>query len=346
MAGTRSRRLALSSKARNLAALCCLFTGLIAEAAFGQPLERYTFVRPQMGTQVRIVLYAADSTRAAKAAAMAFDRIESLNGLLSDWLIDSELSLLSGTYNEQVAVSRDLWNVLSEAQRIAKRSHGHFDVTVGPLTRLWRWSARRNQLPPEDALANAKTAVGYQYLVLDSTEQSVRLTRPDMRLDLGGIAKGFAADEALSVLLNLGFSASMVDAGGDIALGAAPPQTDGWPIKVLAVDSSGHRVNTAVHLSACGVAASGSTYRYLEYEGTRYSHIVNPKTGMGVTFERIVTVVASSAMRADAWASAYSVMDADEALQHSKALFQVDLFMVDRLGDRNVTYFSRDLRLE
>ena len=346
MAGTRSRRLALSSRARNLAALCCLLTGLIAEAAFGQPLDRYTFVRPQMGTQVRIVLYAADSTRAAKAAAMAFDRIESLNGLLSDWLIDSELSLLSGTYNEQVAVSRDLWNVLSEAQRIAKRSHGHFDVTVGPLTRLWRWSARRSQLPPEDALASAKTAVGYQYLVMDSTEQSVRLTRPDMRLDLGGIAKGFAADEALSVLLNLGFSASMVDAGGDMALGAAPPSTQGWPINITAVDSTGHRIPKTIRLSDCAVAASGSTYRYLEYEGTRYSHIISPKTGMGVTFERIVTVVASSAMRADAWASAYSVMNSDEVLQHAESVSQVDLFMVERLGGRYVMRFNRDLRAQ
>ena len=280
-----------------------------------------------MGTDVRIVLYATDSLDARAAADAAFARIDSLNALLSDYEVDSELSRLSGTYDEPVRVSADLWNVLSRAQQVSRASDGHFDVTVGPLTRLWRWAMRRNQFPPEDALDAARIAIGYKHLQLDSSAQTVRLKRAGMRLDLGGIAKGYAADEALEVLSSLGYRQSMVDAGGDMALGAPPPDSPGWDIWVATENKSGESVHKQLSLARCGIAASGPTYRYIEHDGVRYSHIVDPGTGLGVTFERIVTVVASSGMEADAWASAYSVMVAADAIRHAQEVSKVDLFL-------------------
>ncbi|MCH8961188.1 MAG: FAD:protein FMN transferase, partial [Bacteroidetes bacterium] len=167
-----------------------------------QPLERYAFSRGQMGTTFNIVLYAPDSVLARRAADAAFARIDTLNQRLSDYLVDSELSRLSATAGEgrAVPVSDDLWTVLMAAQRMAEQTGGAFDVTVGPLTRLWRWAMRRNRLPPEDRLEQARKAVGYRHLVLDRAARAVGLKKPGMRLDLGGIAKGFAVDEALAVL--------------------------------------------------------------------------------------------------------------------------------------------------
>ncbi len=266
-----------------------------------------------MGTKVTIVLYAADSLQAKQGAAQAFARFDQLNLTLSDYRVDSELSRLSdsGGALKAVPVSQDLWVVLSKAQEVARKTGGLFDPTVGPLTRLWRWAFRRHSLPPLDRLQEATAAVGYQFLELDSATRSVRLLLPGMRLDLGGIAKGFAADEALAILQSHGIAAAVVDAGGDIALGAAPPGAPGWDVTLAPFGD--------VSFARCGVATSGASYRYMESDGVRYSHIVDPRTGLGVTHGRSVTVVAQSAMEADALASAASVAAPGELLRFQDA---------------------------
>ncbi len=279
---------------------------ITAVSASGQIHTRLAFKRPLMGTEVRIVLYTADSVAATEAVESAFARIIELNHHLSDYLIESELNRLSNIHDQPVQVSNDLWQVLYTAQEIAHASEGGFDVTAGPLTRLWRRSMRRGTLPDSSDLSEAISTVGYEFLELDRDNQTVRLLRKNMRLDLGGIAKGYAADQALEVLVREGFFSAAVDAGGDIALGVAPPNSEGWDIKIFSGDSE---TGDEMILENCGVAVSGDTYRYLDDQGVRYSHILDPKIGYGVTHERKVAVIASSAMIADAWASAYSVID-------------------------------------
>lgn len=285
--------------------LAIMISLITAVSAGGQTHTRLAFKKPLMGTEVRIVLYAADSVAATEAVELAFARITELNNHLSDYLTKSELRQLSNTYDQPVQVSDDLWQVLHAAQEIAHASEGAFDVTAGPLTLLWRRAMRRAMLPDSTDLNEAMTTVGYELLQLDADNQTVRLHKDNMRLDLGGIAKGYAADQALEVLVREGFSSAAVDAGGDISLGEAPPNSDGWSIKVF----SGESETGEMILENCGIAVSGDSYRYLDYQGVRYSHILDPETGYGVTHERKVAVIAPSAMIADAWASVYSVMD-------------------------------------
>ncbi len=285
--------------------LIVMISLITAVSAGGQTHTRLAFKKPLMGTEVSIVLYAADSIAATEAVESAFARITELNNYLSDYLTESELSRLSNTYDQPVQVNDDLWQVLYTAQEIAHASKGAFDVTAGPLTLLWRRAMRRTILPDSTDLSEAMTAVGYEFLQLDADRQTARLQKRNMRLDLGGIAKGYAADQALEVLAREGFSSATVDAGGDISLGEAPPGSDGWSIKVF----SGESETGEVVLKNCGIAVSGDSYRNLDYHGVRYSHILDPETGYGVTHERKVAVIAPSAMIADAWASAYSVMD-------------------------------------
>ena len=285
--------------------LAIMISLITAVSAGGQTHTRLAFKKPLMGTEVSIVLYAADSVAATEAVELAFARITELNNHLSDYLTESELSRLSNTYDQPVQVSDDLWQVLHTAQEIAHASEGTFDVTVGPLTLLWRRAMRRAMLPDSTDLNEAMTVVGYELLQLDADNQTARLHKDNMRLDLGGIAKGYVADQALGVLVREGFLSAAVDAGGDISLGEAPPNSDGWSIKVF----SGESETGEMILKNCGIAVSGDSYRYLDYQGVRYSHILDPETGYGVTHERKVAVIAPSAMIADAWASAYSVMD-------------------------------------
>lgn len=300
--------------------------------------RRFEFSRPQMGTQFRIVLYATDSLDAAEAAAEAFARVEELEQGLSDYRPDSELSRLGATagMDQAVGVSDDLWTVLAESQRWASRTGGAFDVTIGPLTRLWRWARRRGRLPSADQLQAAREPVGYTHMRLDSATHSVTLQRPGMRLDLGGIAKGYAADEALATLRRRGIPRALIDAGGDIVVGDPPMGEPGWRVEMSGVDGSGRPTRDQHVLTRAAIATSGASYQFLEIDGVRYSHIVDPRTGVGLTHQLEVTVIAPTGLQADALASVISVLGSEEGLELAEQSPGVEARVLEPLGDRFV----------
>lgn len=272
---------------------------------------RLEFEHEAMGTLFRIVAVAADGPAAVRAAKRAFARIDEIDAGLSDFRFDSELRRLErAPIGRPVKVSGDLWEVLSEAQLIAGATDGAFDVTVGALTRLWRWAARRRIDPPADRLAAARDAVGYRSLELDARARSVTILRPGVRLDLGGIAKGYAVDEAFAALREAGFRSILVDGGGDLRLGAPPPGSHGWRVALPATHGADESPSawTTVSLSNVAVATSGARYRSTGSEGR--SHVLDPDLGTGVRGDRVVTVMAATASRADALASALSVLGA------------------------------------
>ncbi len=165
------------------------------------PLSRFSFGEPHMGTWFKITLYAADKQTAQHAAAKAFERIAELDRMLTDYNSESELMrLCQKSGGPPVRVSHELFFVLKRAQEVTERSGGAFDVTVGPIVRLWRRARRTGRLPDPQQVADARALVGYQRMRLDERAQTVQLLKSGMRLDLGGIAKGYAADEALLAL--------------------------------------------------------------------------------------------------------------------------------------------------
>lgn len=275
------------------------------------PLLRYEFSHPQMGTVFRIVLFADDSTKAQKAAQTAFTRIDTLNQIMSDYLADSELSRLSATAGtgRHIRVSPELWTVLQQSQEIARRSTGAFDITVGPYVQLWRRARRQQQLPTPEALAKARQSVGYPRLNLYPKQQAVELLVSGMKLDLGGIAKGYAVDEAMRVLQQFSIGSALVDGGGNMVVSEAPPGKPGWAIRVDAADS------LTLTLTHAAVASSGDLYQYVDLNGTRYSHIVDPRTGIGLTTRITVTVVARNGITADYLSTAVSVLGAEKGME-------------------------------
>ena len=273
-------------------------------------LRRYEFSEPQMGLPFRIVVYARDKPTAEAAARAAFDRIKQLNDILSDYEDDSELSRLSRSAGsgQAVKVSDELWWVLKRAQKLAQRTDGAFDVTVGPVVSLWRKARREKKLPEPARLAQALQAVGYKKLRLDSRRQTVQLLAPRMRLDLGAIAKGYAADEALKVLRRRGITRALVAGGGDMAMGDPPPGTKGWRIEIAPLDTTNSPPARFVLLANAGLATSGDLFQHVTIDGKRYSHIVDPRTGIGLTDHSLVTVIAPDAITADSLATAVSVL--------------------------------------
>src|SRR5205807_2426091 len=154
----------------------------------------------------------------------AFARVASLDASMSDYRQESELMrLCAKAGGPPVRVSDELFFVLRRAEEVSRRSDGAFDVTVGPVVRLWRRARRTQKLPDRDQLAQALARVGYKNVRLDARARTVQLLKPGMQLDLGGIAKGYAADEALKALKKHGVTRALVAAGGDVAMSGPPP---------------------------------------------------------------------------------------------------------------------------
>jgi len=284
-------------------------------------LQRFEFNRPEMGVPFRIVLYAPNAVAARRASDAAFARIAQLNSILSDYDPDSELSLLSRSSGQGVAVpvSNDLWRVLEAAQVLAERTDGAFDVTVGPLVNLWRRVRRQRALPKPESIADARSRTGYRNLILHAKGRSAELRLADMRLDLGAIAKGYAAQEAITVLRQCGIRSALVAGSGDMAASEAPPGQRGWRVELAPREVSNAPPARFVLLRNRALATSGDVFQYVEVEGRRYSHIVDPRTGMGLTDRSLVTVIARDGMIADALATALSVLGPQRGFEVMKA---------------------------
>lgn len=278
--------------------------------------ERFAFSEMLMGMQFRVVVYAPDEQSANRAVSAAFRRILQLNTVCSDYDADSELSRLCATAGtgQAVALSDDLFRVLTASQTLAERTDGAFDPTVGPLTRLWRRSRRSRQLPAPEVLEKARQAVGWKHLEIDPQRKTAQLKRPGMQLDLGGIAVGFAIDEALKVLKAEGIQSALIDGSGDIGVSDAPPGTAGWKIGVAPLDAD-KSPSRYLLLKNRAVTTSGDAFQFVEIDGVRYSHIVDPRTGLGLTTHSSVTLIAPTCIVADSHATAVCVLGPDRGLE-------------------------------
>jgi len=274
---------------------------------------RFEFSELHMGTRFRIVLYATDERAAASASSAAFERVGRLDAIMSDYRETSELMrLCKHAGGTKVTVSKDLFRVLEAGQRLAASSNGAFDITVGPVVRLWRRARRTGELPDTQRLANARDSVGYAKVRLDRSTRSVILEKSGMLLDLGGIAKGFAVDEAMAVLKRCGIHRALVAAGGDIGVSAPPPGARGWLIGVAPLESTKEPPSQYLLLRDRAVSTSGDANQYVEIAGVRYSHIVDPRTGIGITGRSSVTIVANDCTTSDGLATAASVLGPSE----------------------------------
>lgn len=271
-------------------------------------LERYEAQQPHMGTLFRIVVYAASQEQALAATKEAFARIAQLDHIMSDYKEDSELmQVCRQAVGKPVKVSPDLFRVLDAAQQVAQNTDGAFDVTVGPVVRLWRRARRQRELPDAKRLQAAHKLVGYEKLKLDPKMQTVELSLPGMLLDLGGIGKGFAADEALAMLKKHGLPRAMVVAGGDVRAGEPPADTHGWKVAIAGIQN-GAKATEYLLLANAAVSTSGDLEQFVQIGGQRYSHIVDPRTGQAQVGRRSATVVAPTGTQSDAWATALCVL--------------------------------------
>jgi len=312
-------------------------------AASSRPLQRYEAVEPHMGTLVKITLYASDEGLAVKAFRAAFDRIADLDQILSDYKPDSELNGLTvKAVGHPLPISRDLLTVLAASQELAAATDGAFDVTLGPVVRLWRTARATGRMPDAAALKEAAGRTGFRKLHLDLANQTAELDQPDMALDVGAIGKGYAASEALAVLRDRGIRSALVAVSGDLAFSDAPPGQRGWRIDIHNDDPALAGVPRVLELTNAAVSTSGPSEQHLDLDGRRYSHVIDPTSRMGLVDDITVTVIARNGLDADGLDTAVSLIGRDRGLSLIESRPGSAALIVERSGaGTRVTMSSR-----
>ena len=316
--------------------LRALFLLALTLPLHAEDLTRFVYEKAEMGLPFRITLYAPDEATAKTASDAAFERVAVLNSILSDYDPDSEISRLSRTAGQgrAVPVSGDLWRVLERGQQISARTEGAFDVTIGPLVNLWRNARRKKELPSAEMIAEMKSRVGYQNLTLNAENRTAELTRSDMRLDVGSIGKAYAVDAALAVLQQRGLPRALVGGSGDMAAGDPPPGEAGWKIEVAPLDAPDAPPPQIILLAHRGIATSGDIFQRVEIDGKRYSHIVDPHTGLGLTDHALVTVLAPDCFSANSLSTAACLLGPERALPFIEATPDAAAHLVRRPADK------------
>ena len=273
-----------------------------------------------MGTFARVVAVAADAKVADKAIEAALAEIERVDKLMSDYKSDSEISQVNKDgFNRAVPVSEPTFEVLQRSIEFSKLTGGAFDITIGPLVDLWRSAKKKGVTPSQEEIAQAKSRVGFENLILNGKDRTVKFAVASMRLDLGGIAKGYAVDKAIEAMQQAGAIGGMVDIGGDLRCFGKPPKgRSKWSI---ALQNPNVNKNTdesdlllVLKLDNAAVATSGDYQQFVLIEGKRYSHIINRRTGTSAEGLSSVTIITDSATDADALATAVSVMGVEKGL--------------------------------
>ena len=279
----------------------------------GQHTEmlRLQFSKPLMGTEFKIVCYAEDSIKAKKVANIAFERIGELNNILSDYHPESEINQLCNNIvpDKFYKVSDELWYMLNRSIEVSKKTKGLFDVTAGSCIRIWRRARRRHEIPTLAAIRECKNNSGFKKVILDKNDKKVAFDTKEIRLDFGGIAKGYAADEAFKIFKDHGLKKVLIDAGGDLYCGEAPPGENGWEV---VINSGLNKEMDVIYIENMAIATSGDLYQFFELDGVRYSHIINPLEGKPITKRVSTTVMAPTAEMADYLASVLNVTGIDK----------------------------------
>lgn len=276
--------------------------------------KRYSFTESKMGSPFTIIMYAEDSMQATELARQSFSLVDSFNNIFSDYLRDSELMLLNNAAGSAThKLSPALMEILVLSKNGFDKSSGAFDITIGPLVKLWRKARKENRFPDKGKIDSVKKITGFNKLHIDTVNKTATLSSPGMSIDLGGIAKGWIAQKIIDFLSSRKITSALADAGGDIVMSAAAPGTNGWSIGINVPENKEEILQKQLLLQNKSVATSGDVYQFMEKDGKKYSHITDPRTGYGVSYQRNVTVIANDGATADWLATACSILPLKKA---------------------------------
>jgi thiamine biosynthesis lipoprotein len=309
--------------------LLFFFTMLIYPS-ISTPSDLFKYHQTSMGTVIEVSLFGEDEGSTEKAAIRGFQEIKRIEYLMSPWIESSDVSRINRAAGKgRVRVSQETFEVVRKAQEISAVSEGGFDITVAPLTQLWR-NAREKKVPPSaEELKRKLHLVNFRNMEVDP-EEGILLKKAGMAIDLGGIAKGYAVDRAFELLRSAGFKNLIVNAGGDLRAGGIRMDQP-WSIGIQHPRVPDKMI-ARVSLSDAAVATSGDYEKFFLYEGKRYHHIFDPRTGLPAGECQSVTIVSEDGMTADALATAVFVLGPEKGYALCRKLEGVECLIVDNEG--------------
>jgi len=314
---------------RRCLALVPLLT--VAACARAQPLVRVRDVRTAMGTYMAITVYAPSEATGREAIAAAFQRVEHTEAIISTWRSKSDISRLNrAAGGPPITIHPQLFALLTRSLGVWKETGGAFDVTAGPLIRIWKRAIRLRTLPPEDVVAEARALVGSGSLRLAPERHQAQLLKKRMHVDLGAIGKGYIIDQAIEALRGQGIDIALVDAGGDVFALGKPPGRPGWLIGVRDPEKPSRILPRPLLVTDCAAATSGDYEQFVVIDGRRYSHIVDPRTGHPAEGVCSVSLIAPDAATADAYATAATVLGAEAAVAFAERHAGVEVLVLHR----------------
>ena len=304
-------------------------------------MSRFSFSEQKMGSPLNIIFYTIDSVNANKQAIACFKLVDSLNHIFSNYDSTSELSLINKNAGiGKIIASPLMWELLLKSKQAFIKSRGAYNIAMGPLTQVWRIARRSKQFPTETEITHKRMLCDFNKVKMNEEDHSVFLSMKGMQLDFGGIGKGYIAQKVVDYLKSQGITKSLVDAGGDIVFGDAPIHKKGWSVGVNKPEQAEDLLPKKLQLHNLSVATSGDVYQFIEHLGKKYSHIIDPATGYGVTSLRNVTVIAKEGAIADWLATACSILPIEQAKKLAISM-QAELLISEMLHNHIQTYSTK-----
>ena len=302
-----------------------------------------------MGTYYRVTVASHPETVGEMDLRVAIEeRLDEINQRMSTYLPESELSRFNRySENDWFAVSSDTAVVVAEALRIYERSEGAFDVTVGPLVNLWGFgpSGTRSEVPPAESIDAARRQIGSHHLNVRLFPPALKKSRPELYVDLSGIAKGYAVDALAEVLRAKGVDNFMIDIGGDIFTGGRKGGGALWEIAIESPDTESRSIHRMIPITDRAIATSGDYRNYFEVGGHRYSHEIDPRSGYPIRHSLVsVSVLEGSCIRSDAWATALIVLGLENGFHLAEDENLAAFFIVkgeDGFFNKSTSAFNR-----
>jgi thiamine biosynthesis lipoprotein len=308
-----------------------LLLALVVFQSFGQVTHKKN--ASLLGSPFEVTVVAKDDVEGAYFCEMAITEVKRIENLISDWIPETQLSKVNQNAGiEAVKVDEEVFNLVNRALQISKLTDGAFDISYASMDKIWKFDGSMKEMPSKSAIEQSVARVGYQNVILDEKKQTIFLKNKGMKLGLGGIGQGYIADKIKELLIEKGCSSGIVNVSGDINTWGM--QLDGTPWTVGIVNPMNkQKVFATFPLIDSAVETSGSYEKYVTFNGKRYSHIIDPRTGYPATGIVSVSVFAKKTELADALATAIFVMGKEVGLNRINQLPGIECIIVDDKGE-------------
>ena len=317
---------------------CIFFFIFLHSIFYGQKI--YTQKESLLGSPYEISIIAKDSIEASYYIQSSIKELKRIENLISDWLPNSQISKVNINAGLQaVSVDMEVYELVERAVKISKLTNGAFDISYASMDKIWKFDGSMKEMPTLESIKKSVEKVGYQNIILNPGDTSIYLKIKGMKLGLGGIGQGYIADKIKEKLKKEGCKAGLVNVSGDINTWGKLPNSTPWTVGIINPMNK-NKVFATFQLEDNAVETSGNYEKYVTFNGKRYSHIIDPRTGFPASGIVSVSVFAKQTEVADAFATAIFVMGVDVGLDFVNQIKGIECIIVD---DKGVIHYSKNI---